>query len=697
MATFIGGGGNSFITGKGIAWGSNLASSDFAVLLPDADSVYNNHNITIQNHSYGVGVENFYGSDAADYDASMLSNPSLLHIFSSGNSGDITPADGKYAGIPGFSNLTGSFKMAKNIITVGSLDSFYNVPLLSSKGPAYDGRIKPDLVAYGNDGSSGAAAITSGTALAVQSAFAQQHNSKLPDNALVKAILINSADDILTPGPDYTSGYGSVNTYKAVHDILSGNYFHDSVMQGQIKDFAISVPQNSKNIKITLVWTDEPALPNSFTALVNDLDLTLERNSNQNTWLPWVLNSSSNIDSIKQLPKRSKDSLNVVEQITVQTLSAGEYTIHVNGYNLITNQQSFYVAYRWDAADSFYFISPAKKDHFTSGDNSIFRWYSTYQNATGKLEYTTDGSTWKLINNNIDLSKKYLKWITPDTFSLAKVRMTIGADVYTSDTFNFSKQLFPEVGFNCADSVLITWNKIKGIDQYQVYNLGDKYLQPFSITRDTSIVINTNAASSPFISVTTIFNQQNTGVNSYAFDYTTQGVGCYISNFLADLNPNNNASLQLELGTTYNISSVTFQSLAPTGWQDIATIQPITTTTVLYEDATMHAGINTYRAAVKLNSGAIIYSATASVNYFDKNNFIVFPNPVKHTEYLNVLSNNFLTNIFTLYDVAGKKVLEQEIKNTSNQVSVSHLAKGIYFIIIYNDKQKVYTGKLLVQ
>jgi hypothetical protein len=40
MATLIAGGGNSFFTGKGIAWGSYLASSDFAVLLPDDDSIY---------------------------------------------------------------------------------------------------------------------------------------------------------------------------------------------------------------------------------------------------------------------------------------------------------------------------------------------------------------------------------------------------------------------------------------------------------------------------------------------------------------------------------------------------------------------------------------------------------------------------------------------------------------------------------
>jgi len=87
MSTMIGGGGNSWHLGKGVAWGSNISSSDFISLLPDADAAYRQYNITVQNHSYGVGVESYYGSDAALYDISILNNKKLLHVFSSGNSG----------------------------------------------------------------------------------------------------------------------------------------------------------------------------------------------------------------------------------------------------------------------------------------------------------------------------------------------------------------------------------------------------------------------------------------------------------------------------------------------------------------------------------------------------------------------------------------------------------------------------------
>jgi hypothetical protein len=203
MATMAAGAGNSYYLGKGVAWGANITSSNFTNLLPDPDQNYTQNNITVQNHSYGVGIENFYGADAAAYDASALTNDKLLFVFSAGNSGTATPSTGNYAGMAGVANLTGSFKMAKNIITVGSVDSFSNVVAPSSKGPAYDGRIKPEMVAYGEDGSSGAAALVSGTSIVLQQAYKNNNGGSLPPSYLVKAILLNSADDVSTPGIDF--------------------------------------------------------------------------------------------------------------------------------------------------------------------------------------------------------------------------------------------------------------------------------------------------------------------------------------------------------------------------------------------------------------------------------------------------------------------------------------------------------------
>ena len=64
MATILAGAGNTSPLATGAAWGANLTSSDYTTLLPDADNIYRQYKISIQNHSYGTGIENYYGADA---------------------------------------------------------------------------------------------------------------------------------------------------------------------------------------------------------------------------------------------------------------------------------------------------------------------------------------------------------------------------------------------------------------------------------------------------------------------------------------------------------------------------------------------------------------------------------------------------------------------------------------------------------
>lgn len=693
MATLIAGGGNSFESAKGIAWASTISSSDFINLLPDDDNYFSRDHISVQNNSYGVGIENFYGADAAAYDQSSIDNPDLLYVFSAGNSGTATPTDGNYKGMEGFSNLTGSFKQAKNILTVGSVDSFYRVAALSSKGPAYDGRIKPELVAYGNDGSSGAAAITSGTVLAVQSAYQSVHHDSLPPNALVKAIIINSADDVFNAGPDFYSGFGNVNVNNAVTDALSGNFFAEDIQQGETKSFSIHLPANIHNLKITLVWNDAANMANAFKALVNDLDLSLENTNDHVVYQPWILNPKADKAALLSKATRGRDSLNNVEQISISKPAAGDYIIHVKGYDVSAGPQSFYIAYAFYAENNFTFISPVSNSHFKPAGKNIFRWHSTFTAAKGKLEYSIDkGNSWHTISNNINLEKKYVEWTAPDTNVIALARMTINNKIFYSDTFDISTQPFPVVGFSCGDSALISWDKQKGINSYAIFGLGEKYLQPIATTNDTFYVIKN--APSNYIAVAPVLNNR-TGIKSYTFDYAAQGVGCYISNFLADPD-GNNASLKLYLGTTFNIKNTIFQQLVAGVWTDIKTVEPIATLTVNYSSP-MQQGINFYRAVVTLDNGNTIISNEASVNFLNNASYIIYPNPVAVRQGFYILSQNISSHTIVLYDVTGRKLLQQKIAQQRQRIMTSHLAKGIYLAVIYDDKNhSVYKTKIVI-
>ncbi|MEL6653465.1 MAG: S8 family serine peptidase, partial [Bacteroidota bacterium] len=168
MASIMGGAGNSSPKGAGVAPKLMIRSSAFGDLLPDNDDEYNG--VYVQNHAYGTEIENFYGGIAEAYDAHSYANPALLHLFSAGNRGRDTSRFGPYAGIPSFANLTGNVKHAKNVLTVGAIDSLKQILDYASRGPAYDGRIKPEVVAYSQDGTSNAVSLVSGLSVLLQQA-----------------------------------------------------------------------------------------------------------------------------------------------------------------------------------------------------------------------------------------------------------------------------------------------------------------------------------------------------------------------------------------------------------------------------------------------------------------------------------------------------------------------------------------------
>ena len=693
MATIIGGGGNTYYEGKGAAPGSTISSSSFAILLPDADDAYQRYNISVQNHSYGTSIENFYGADAAAYDASVITRPSLMHIFSAGNSGEETSTNGPYENIPGFANITGSFKMAKNIITVGHIDSLGNVLPLSSRGPAYDGRIKPELVAFAEDGSSGAAAIVSGISLVLQQAY-QTLNGTLPSSSLVKAILLNTADDVGSKGIDFSTGFGAANAYRALLEITNAQYFDGNISNGNTDAFDLVVPPNVRQLKITLAWNDPPAVANTATALINDLDLELTLPSAGESWQPWVLNHFPSLDSLQLLPERERDSLNNVEQISIDDPVAGSYKINVKGFHISTSSQPYAIAYQFDTLDKFTWYYPTASDNIFNERTNVLRWESTYSNTTGQLEYSlNDGNSWQVINDVIDLTKGYYKWTPPDSFVTAVLRMNFASQHFVSDTFTISKRFDVNVGFNCADSFMLYWNRIDGVSSYQVYHLGDTYMEPLSITADTSIVLSKRTNSSLYYAVAPVINKK-TGVRSYGYDYTLQGVSCYVRTFLGEL-VNSSSELELELGTNYNLKAITWEKLTLSGYIPLKTVNSIQGLNFSYTDNALTHGLNIYRVKIELLNGTIIYSETTTVVYANEP-YIIYPNPIAQYHDVTIVNNSSDIAQLQIFNATGMKVFEQTLSDWSNTISTNKLGKGIYLLRIVKDNETQRTLKLVV-
>lgn len=693
MATMLAGGGNTWYLGKGAAWGAFITPSNFANLLPDPLPILQQYNISVQNHSYGVGIENFYGADASIYDANMNANPVLMNVFSSGNKGTSASSTGAYSGIAGFANLTGSFKMAKNIITVGATDSFSNVAMLSSKGPAFDGRIKPELVAFGIDGSSGAAALVSGVSLMLQQEY-KSMNGNMPASALVKAVLLNSADDRGNKEPDFSNGYGSLNALNATRTISSRRYFSGSVTNGTLQQFSLPVPAGIKKLKITLVWNDPPATINAARALVNDLDLELQGPSGQ-LWKPWVLNTFPHKDSLALPATRKKDSINNAEQVSLDNPAAGSYVISVKGYSIPTGSQSYYIAYQLDSSDVFEWHYPLSMDPVFMGMPNTLRWQSSFATANGNLDYSIDnGSTWQLIDPAVNLSTGYYTWNTAPTIKKALLRMRIGASVFISDSFVIAARTLTGVGFNCPDSFLFYWNKLPTVNNYNLYALGSRYMEPVLQTADSFLVLQKAANPSLHYAVAPLVNGKE-GVRSYTINYRLQGVDCYFRAFLASI-VNNTTLLDLSLGSLYNVQKIVLEKWDGSRYIPIQELTNNSSLQLNLIDNKLTHGVNLYRVKLLFYGGGYAYSSAESVFYFGSSNYVLYPNPASQYQEIHIAQAEVDVAIMQIFNVLGARIYEKVLDDRINIIPAGKLSKGVYFIKIINNGKQQEMLKLVV-
>ncbi|WP_207432714.1 S8 family serine peptidase [Sabulibacter ruber] len=688
MATLVAGGGNSSPGGKGVAWKSRLTAADFSNLLPDDLNQLKSQGVTVQNHSYGVGVENYYGLESQAYDQQSLQAPELLHVFSSGNAGTAAPADGPYANLKGFANLTGQFKISKSSLSVGAVDTSGQVSLLSSRGPAYDGRIKPELVAFGEAGTSEAASVVSGIALLVQDAYKKQKDGALPSSALVRAALINSADDKGAPEVDYAAGFGNADALGAVQSILQNRFYSGTVRQGSIDAKRITVPPGTAKVKVTLVWQDAEGLPNAPKALINDLDLVLKEVASGQQWLPWGLSTYAHKDSLEAPARRQPDHVNNVEQITLAAPATGEFEIQVRGFHG-AGELPFSVVYEFEKAFSWAY--PTAGSHLEGGQKNRLRWLAPVKNgATGILELRWEpGGTWQTIRQNVPLSTEAVDVTLPDTAALASLRMVLGSASYETGPVVVSPSPILQVGYQCGEEVMLYWPKAPGASAYQVYGLGAQYLEPLVQTEDTVVVLKKSQNPGVFYAVAPIV-QGKEGQRSLTLNYTQQGVGCYIKNFLARQYVTDTVQLTLEISTSLGLQAMFLERRVNGVFQTVQPIKVGQQTEYLLEDALPQIGFNEYRIKVVTQKGEVFYSQPERIVFTTERSIQVYPNPSAVGEGVNIITQDEDTNRILIYDQVGRLVREVSEDGAVKVIDTKGLAPGVYFLKVFSS-----TGTLI--
>jgi subtilisin family serine protease len=364
-----------------------------------SDAVLNQtrYNAYITSSSYAQNACSIYDNSSNSVDDQVFKNNKLLHVFSAGNTGTAACAG---INVSNFGNITGGFKAAKNVMAVGNLGLTDALEPSSSRGPIFDGRIKPDICAVGTgmnstapnnttqvppnvSGTSAACPGIAGVAAQLYQAHKELNGGQVPESALIKALLMNSADDLGNNGPDFQFGWGRVNAWRAFKILKNKQYQklgisrQDSVktipLSPDIRDVsAIHIPAGTKQIRIMAYWHDAAGTPNASKILVNDLDMTVKNETTGAIYKPWRLDTAAQrtFNSLSMPAIRDEDHVNNVEQIVIDTPSVSSLKIQIKATTLPSDTLGFYLVYEF-ITDSITVTYPNGSEPFVIGDPEI--------------------------------------------------------------------------------------------------------------------------------------------------------------------------------------------------------------------------------------------------------------------------------------------------------------------------------------
>ncbi len=546
VAGILGGAGNLNPLHEGMAKGAFLWIRQYSSSLPNTVNLHQNDDVMIFSSSYGDGCNAGYTGLSNQVDMEIRQNPSLIQVFSCGNSGG---SNCGYGAGSGWGNITGGHKQGKNVIATANMERDEGLANSSSRGPAMDGRIKPDITAHGNGqistdpnnlyspggGTSAAAPGISGVLAQLYHAYRSFNGGNNPESALLKSSLLNAADDLGNVGPDFQFGWGRVNAKNALEIIENNQYFSDDITQFDTDNYTLTVPAGVQEVKIMLYWSDYEGNPVSTTALVNDLDLEV---SDGTTHLPWVLDPTPNATNLDAPATTGVDHLNNMEQVSILNPAAGNLNISVNGFDVPQGPQRYYVVYRF-IYDDITVIYPNSGEGFVPGETERIFWDAYDNTGNFDLEYTIDnGNNWVPITGVPGNDRSY-DWTVPNSVSgLCKVRVRRTGNSDDSDA-NFSIIETPqniEVSQVCPGYVAITWDTVPDASAYVVYLLGNQYMDSIGTTTTNVFQVPANINIEHWISVAAIpqNNPGTVGRRAIAIYYDGSGVlNCSVPNDLS--------------------------------------------------------------------------------------------------------------------------------------------------------------------
>lgn len=546
------GAGNLDPTKRGMADGAHIyihdinAGADGYDHIHNSVNFYNNYGIVITSTSYSQSCNN-YNTYSSLGDQLIRQNPQFSFVFSAGNRGQNDCGYG--AGAP-YGTITGGFKQGKNVIAVGNLDANGLVDNTSSRGPSMDGRVKPDICANGKDQNSTAANNTyqvgggtsaacpgiAGISAQLYQAYKELNSGQEPESGLIKAAMMNSAEDLGNPQVDFTYGWGRVNALRAVETLEQNHYLLDSVSLAETNSHIINVPAGTTQLKCMVYWIDREGAPAANPALVNDLDMYL-LDVSSDTSRPWILDPTPTVPALTAFAVRGIDRLNNVEQVTLDNPAAGNYTVNVNGFNVPFGPQRYYLVWEFRTGELI-MTYPNGGEGFVPGEFELLRWDAQGNSGTFTLHYSVDnGTNWTQIVAGVPANTRQYNWLVPSAINsdrvLVRVTRGVVSDVADAPIAILGLPANINIDFTCATQMRLSWSAVTGASSYEVSMLGTKYMDSLVTTTSLSRVLPIADTVSTWFSVRAIGPFGGKGRRANAIRKTPGVQNCSFANDLA--------------------------------------------------------------------------------------------------------------------------------------------------------------------
>lgn len=684
----------SGITGnypKGIATASSLFNTSSLNLLPDERRI-KEWKASVHLFSYGTEIENYYGLEAALYDAAALNDTSLVYIFSSGNAGSSKAVGGRFDQLVGWSNLTGNFKQSKNSIVVGATNENNSLFSFSSRGPTYDGRIKPEITAYSDNGTSESAAVVAGSVLIIQDSYKEKFG-RLPSSAFIRSAIL-SASNKPNGNLSYESGFGHLDLLNTLKIIEREQFIYGSVASLDSFLCRIKIPFASKNLTITISWLDPPAQTGAPKALVNDLDISCTNSIHQRTYLPNVLSLQPNPTMLKLNSTQGIDNLNNNEQIFIEKPLDSILQIRVKAKLTQGVKQSFYITYSFDDSASLEWITPVQSQlsYDTAG---VFLSWKSDPKETSDLFFEDENGIIRLISLQFQGNKFFWKPAKPIPRKL-RFLLKQGNNEIASPWVSLYARPNIKIVSVCKDSLYLEWDLL---DKGTVAWIGDITKLPFKplstyvgIKNNFMWVSMKDYQEHPLWLVSTVNDSfhVNSSVISTNLDL---GSGCLTETFSASPGLNK-ISLALKLSTATSIDSIEIQKKHFGIWEKIySSIHPASN--IYIEDLNPVQGTNFYRLIIYAKNKSPLYAADAEAFFFTKKSDVFYPNPIISGSTLRFAFKDPAKRYITLLDVRGRILKSFYTESSFDNLSIPLLSSGTYFIRVNNGKE-VRTETLLV-